>query len=71
MADKVKKLYLSETDKKIGGVCGGIAEYFGKDATLFRILFVLLTLLTVGWGVIVYLAMWLIIPRRKQKSTEE
>jgi len=64
MAQKVKKLYLSETDKKIGGVCGGLAEYFEKDATLFRLLFVLLSLLTIGWGLVGYLAMWLVMPKK-------
>ncbi|WP_431603159.1 PspC domain-containing protein [Clostridium beijerinckii] len=32
-----KRLYLSATDKKLAGVCGGIAEYFGLDSTLVRI----------------------------------
>ncbi|WP_430748829.1 PspC domain-containing protein [Clostridium intestinale] len=32
-----KKLYLSETDKKLSGVCGGIAEYFDIDSTLIRL----------------------------------
>ena len=37
-----KKFALSATDKKIAGVCGGIAEYFGVDSLLVRILFVVL-----------------------------
>ncbi|MDP8266190.1 MAG: PspC domain-containing protein [Candidatus Aceula meridiana] len=68
MTGKVKKLYLSEKDKKIGGVCGGIAEYFEKDATLFRLLFVLVALLTIGWGIVGYLAMWLVIPKKSDKK---
>lgn len=60
----MKKLYLSETDRKIGGVCGGLGEYFGKDSTVFRILFVLVTLLSYGLGIIGYLVMWLIIPKK-------
>ena len=64
MTGKVKKLYLSETDKKIGGVCGGLAEYFAKDSTLFRLLFVVVALLTIGWGIVGYLAMWLVIPKK-------
>jgi len=60
----MKKLYLSGTDRKIGGVCGGLGEYFDKDATLFRILFILITILSLGLGVIAYLAMWLIIPKK-------
>jgi len=59
-----EKLYLSDTDKKIGGVCGGLGEFFNKDSTLFRILFILLILFSFGFGLIAYLAMWLVIPKR-------
>lgn len=59
-----EKLYLSDTDKKIGGVCGGLGEFFNKDATLLRVLFILLILLSFGFAVIAYLAMWLVIPKR-------
>jgi len=48
----MKKLYLSGTDRKIGGVCGGLGEYFDKDATLFRILFILITILSLGLGLL-------------------
>ncbi len=65
---RVKKLYLSNTDKKIGGVCGGLAEYFKKDSTLFRILFALITIISFGFGSIVYLVMWLIIPRKDERQ---
>ncbi|MDI9570764.1 MAG: PspC domain-containing protein [Pseudomonadota bacterium] len=61
-----EKLYLSDQDKKIGGVCGGLGEFFDKDSTLFRILFILLILFSFGVGVIAYIAMWLVIPRRPQ-----
>ena len=37
-----KRFYLSETDKKLGGVCGGLAEYFGIDSLIVRIVFVIL-----------------------------
>lgn len=60
----MKRLYLSDTDRKIGGVCGGLGEYFDKDSTLFRILFILITLLSLGLGIIGYLALWLIIPKK-------
>ncbi len=63
----MKKLYLSNTDRKIGGVCGGLGEYFDKDPVLFRILFVLITLLW-GFGIILYLAMWLLIPRKPKET---
>ena len=44
---QTRKLYRSRTDRKLAGVCRGLAQYFNLDATLFRILFVVLALL---WG---------------------
>jgi phage shock protein C len=64
MRKMMQRLYLSETDKKIGGVCGGIGEYFQRDPTVIRILFILLILVSFGFGILAYLAMWLIIPKR-------
>jgi phage shock protein PspC (stress-responsive transcriptional regulator) len=60
-----RRLTLSATDKKIAGVCGGIAEYFDVDATAIRLLWVIVSILfaAVIGGVIAYLAAWLIIPR--------
>lgn len=62
----MKKLYLSNTDRKIDGVCGGIGEYFEKDPTLIRILFILVILFSFGFGVLAYLAMWLIVPKKPE-----
>ncbi len=67
----MKRLYLSDKDRKIGGVCGGFGEYFAKDPTLFRILFVLVTLLSLGLGIVAYLLLWLIIPRRPKEGKHE
>ncbi|MDQ1277885.1 MAG: phage shock protein [Thermodesulfobacteriota bacterium] len=61
-----EKLYLSDTDKKIGGVRGGLGEFFNKDSTLFRVLFILLILFSFGVAILAYLAMWLVIPKRPQ-----
>jgi phage shock protein C len=58
----VRKLYRSETNRMIAGVCGGLAEYFHLDATLIRVIFVALTVLSGGAGVVVYGAMWLLVP---------
>ncbi|MFA5725907.1 MAG: PspC domain-containing protein [Candidatus Omnitrophota bacterium] len=60
----MEKLYLSNTDRKIGGVCGGLGEYFEVDSTVFRILFIFLTIISFGIGVIGYLAVWMVIPRK-------
>ena len=56
-----KKLYKSNTDKKIAGVCGGIAEYFGIDSTLVRLGWVVFSLLG-GSGLLAYLIAAIIMP---------
>ena len=61
---EVKKLYRSSKDKILGGVCGGIADYFGVDPTIVRALWILLSLAW-GAGIILYLLLWLIVPVRK------
>lgn len=59
----MKKLYRSKTDVKISGVCGGLAEYFNIDATLVRLIWVLVSLLTSGIiGLIVYVVCVFVIP---------
>ncbi len=61
------KMYLSETDKKISGVCGGIAEFFDIDSTLIRLAWVILSLFTTGFpGLIAYIIAALIIPKRQE-----
>ena len=58
-----KKLYRSLEDKKIAGVCGGLARYLGVDPTVMRIIFLAL-LLVFGGGLLLYLIVWLIAPER-------
>lgn len=58
-----KKLYRSTSDKKIGGVCAGLADYFGIDATIIRIIFVILLLPGGVPGIVPYLILWLVIPQ--------
>lgn len=60
----MKKLYLSNADKKIAGVCGGLAEYFKVDSTIVRLAVVLVALLTAVVPVAVaYLIAWAIMPK--------
>lgn len=54
------RLYRSNTDRVIGGVCGGLGEYFAIDPVWFRIGFVLLAL-GGGSGILIYLLMWVIL----------
>ena len=56
-----KKLYKSKTDKKVCGVCGGLAKYFDIDATVIRLILVLAVIFA-GVGIIAYLAAALVIP---------
>ncbi|MBP5387471.1 MAG: PspC domain-containing protein [Prevotella sp.] len=57
-----KRFYLSDTDKKLGGVCGGLAEYFGIDSLLVRIVFVIL-IFGYGCGLLAYILLWLLAPK--------
>lgn len=57
-----KKLYRSQTDKIIAGVCGGLAEYFEIDSTIVRLFFILVVALG-GSGVFIYLILWLLVPK--------
>ncbi|MBA4375244.1 MAG: PspC domain-containing protein [Anaerolinea sp.] len=61
MNEPAKRLYRSRTERRISGVCGGIADYFNMDPTLVRLLFVL-GLLFVGGTLWVYLILMIVIP---------
>ena len=60
--DPSEKLYRSRTDRQVAGVCGGLAAYFNVDVTLMRVLFVLLGIFG-GAGIVLYIAMWIIVPK--------
>jgi len=58
-----KKLYRSVTDKMVGGVCGGLAEYFAIDPVIVRLIFVLAVIFG-GSGILAYIILWIIIPQK-------
>ena len=62
MADK--KLVRS-ADKKIACVCGGLSEYFGMDASIVRIIWLLATIFTAFAGVLIYIILMLVMPAQK------
>jgi len=62
MEKETKRLYRSRKDKIIGGVCGGIAEYFNIDPVWVRLVAVLLALAD-GIGIILYIIAWILIPK--------
>ncbi len=57
-----KRLYRSATDRKICGVCGGLADYFGLDSTLVRLAFVALAVLGFSTGIILYILAAVVMP---------
>ena len=59
--EEPRKLYRSRNQRMLAGVCGGLAEYFNVDATLIRVLFLLLAVFG-GTGLVIYVVMWLIVP---------
>ncbi len=63
--DATRKLYRSRSDRKLAGVCGGLAQFFNLDPTLIRVLFVVLAVLG-GSGILIYLAMWIMVPNQPQ-----
>jgi phage shock protein PspC (stress-responsive transcriptional regulator) len=56
-----KRLMRSSTDKKLGGVCAGVAQYFDMDVTLVRVLW-LLVVLCGGTGILLYVVLWIVLP---------
>jgi len=62
--NQTKKLYRSKKDRIIGGVCGGLGEYFDIDPTLIR-LFWVIGILIWGVGIFAYFIAWIIIPEKK------
>lgn len=51
----------SRSDRMLGGVCGGLAHYFGVDPVLVRLIFVVIALI-VGSGLLLYIVLWVLIP---------
>lgn len=74
-----KKLYRSREQKLIGGVCGGLAEYFSIDPIITRLAFLLITVATEVWpGLLIYILAWILIPAKggellvvEKKETKE
>ncbi|MGA9365682.1 MAG: PspC domain-containing protein [Bacteroidota bacterium] len=66
-----KELRRSITDRKIFGVCGGLAKYLNADSTIVRILFIVLTLASFGVGIILYLALAIIVPEERLTLTTQ
>ena len=64
-----KKLYRSKTDKKLAGVCGGMAKYFGIDPTIIRLIWALATVFAFA-GLVAYIVCALVIPEEQDDFVE-
>jgi phage shock protein C len=59
-----RRLTRSRTDRRIAGVCGGLARYYGWDPTLVRVGYVVASVVSVGFpGIAVYLLLWILMPQ--------
>jgi len=65
-----KKLYKSQKNRMVAGVCGGLAEFFNIDATIIRLIMALLIVLK-GAGLLLYLVACIIIPRESLEPEED
>ena len=64
MSPTSNKLHRSTTNRIIAGVCGGFAEWLGWNPTTFRVLFVVVSILSAAFpGILVYLILWLVMPK--------
>ena len=64
----MKKLYLSRTDKKIFGVCGGIGDTYGIDSTLIRLAWIFIGMATaILPALVTYIVAWIILPQKPQE----
>ena len=67
--DGTKVLTRSRTNRMVGGVCGGLGEYFGWDVTLIRVIVASVAVITGGTGAIAYLVAWFLIPQESNQTS--
>jgi len=67
----MKRLYRSRNDRIVGGVCGGLAGHIGIDPSIIRFVWIIVTLFSLGTGLIIYLAAWIIIPESPREYTQQ
>lgn len=64
-----KVLMRPRDGRMLAGVCAGVADYFGLDVTLVRVIWAVLAVITGGAGILAYLVAWIMIPNEGQKSS--
>ena len=71
MSNQYQKLYRSRENRMLGGVCGGLGEYFDIDPTLVRVLFVFGAFLGIPGGLLlIYLVMLILVPQKPELATD-
>ena len=65
----MKRLYRSKTERVLGGVCGGIGVHLDVDPIIIRIVWVILTCLSLGIGIVAYIVCWILIPEEQSVPT--
>jgi phage shock protein C len=64
-----KKLIRTRDGRIVAGVCSGIGSYLGVDANVIRLVFALITVFTAGFGILLYLAAWVVIPEEGEPTS--
>jgi phage shock protein C len=67
---EAKKLYRSNKDKMIAGVCGGLGQYLSLDPTLIRLLFAVLAIFGVGSSIVLYIILMIVVPLEPDAPAE-
>ena len=67
----MKRLYRSKKDRVLGGVCAGLGEHFDIDPTVIRLVWAVITVLSIGTGVLVYIIAWILIPEEESGNSEQ
>jgi phage shock protein C len=67
----MKRLYRSKKERMLGGVCAGLGEHFDIDPTVIRLVWAVITVLSIGTGVLVYILAWILIPEEESGSSEQ
>ena len=67
--NETKALVRSRNGRMAAGVCAGLADYFGMDVTLVRVIVAVIAVITGGVGILAYLAAWAIIPGEGEKTS--
>jgi phage shock protein C len=58
----MKRLYRSKKDRILGGVCAGLGEHLDVDPTVIRLIWAVVSVLSLGTGIVIYVLAWIIIP---------